>query len=100
MYWELVEKHGSSKGNFIFIGEALHYIGFELELDKVSTENQESFREHLAELLFLSPYREHYLVEKDSSLKNGMELITHPHSLSEMWKFIDEGLTPLLKQIK
>ena len=100
MYKEKIERHGASKrtGYKVF-GEGDNLIGIELELDKFEVENQDEFKEQLAQVLFTSPYKNHYFVERDGSLRNGMEVVTQPHSIDEMRKFLNEGLKEILHQL-
>jgi hypothetical protein len=100
VYWEQVNepKESHKSARYTYFGDS-PYLGFELELDRKLPNNDEFFNENLAKILLTSPYRDHYLVEKDNSLYVGCELITHPHSINDMRSFLDQEMKDLLMQL-
>ena len=104
MYWEQVkEYHQSHKEGYSYFGctdtNEFRGLGFELELDNIMVENQDSFRENLAKILFSQSYCQHYIVEKDPSLFNGVELISQPHTIEVMREFLTANMTDLLSKL-
>ena len=69
--------------------------GLELEIDS-PTPNGKQFRAQLLRLIGKATGKRHFFVENDGSLRNGVEIITQPHTVDELKKFIYKHLKSLL----
>lgn len=104
-YTELVRPpHTSARErNYTFYGgltsNSFTGIGIEFEFDNPETSNREKFRENLAETIFTYNDCTHFMVEKDTSLVSGVEVITHPHTIDEMRAFFNRDLECLLDRV-
>lgn len=100
MYKELIKTHGRSKiFGYKFFGLGPNFIGFELELDKENVVNRDHFLENIARILVLNNVKNKYFIEHDSSLCNGLEFISQPHSIEEMRKFLNTDMTSILNKL-
>ena len=96
-----VKRHHSSKlRQYRYFGGAKDPTSFcgaglELEIDS-PTPNGKQFRAQLLRLIGKATGKRHFFVENDGSLRNGVEIITQPHTVDELKKFIYKHLKPLL----
>ncbi len=101
---QINEYHASQtqpKKFFGFSGKQADFrgLGFELEFDSTIQDGQ-AFRSSLLNILTKNNGKDHHSVEQDSSLICGVELITQPHTVKEMKKFLKKTIKPLLSEIK
>ena len=103
-YWEQVkEYHDSHKSSYVFFGDNADNfkgLGIELEFDRLLSNNSDYFREQVAKILLTHQQSDHYFVERDASLRNGMELITQPHTIEEMRTFLSTAMPDILLQVR
>lgn len=100
-YVNFIDKyHTSHKSKYIYFGAPDFKLenfkggaGLEIEIDTDLNKEEISKKDFLnncAKVLAFNEYRPHYFLEKDSSLKYGFELVTQPHTLPALNKFLDD----------
>lgn len=103
MYWEQVEEyHASRKTGYTYYGNydtIFKGLGIEEEFDCEELESRAEFREAVAEILFNHRWKDHYFVEKDRSLSNGMEFITQPHTIEAMREFLSVAMSDIMNKV-
>jgi hypothetical protein len=76
------------------------FLGVELELDVSKPTDTLKLRQTIAEILDKEDLKNHYFLEIDTTLKNGVEVIFHPHSLEELQLFLKTSFAPVLEELK
>ena len=80
--------HGKSKFlEYTYFGTS-PWFGVELEVDVLKHQDREMLQNTIARILDRANTKDHYILEKDGSLKNGLEIIFQPHSEEELINFI------------
>ena len=94
--------HTSHRKPYTYFGaprENFKGAGIELEFDSINPQlDRAKFRDNCAKILAERPDTDHYFIERDSSLVAGFEIVTQPHTIPELKKFLTNFSTvfPLL----
>lgn len=103
-YLSLIGKyHQSHNSEYIYFGapkENFLGVGLEIEIDTNKDIDEAIFQNKCAEILLNEENRHHYFIEYDNSLNKGIELITQPHTILEMYKFIHNSLPSIFEKLK
>lgn len=102
----LVNKyHASHNRKYDFIGytgddSKFKGLGFELEIDCFKAITKEEFISNICLLVKEEGGFDHCFIERDSSLLNGVELITKPHTKQALNEFIHNKMDKILFRLR
>jgi hypothetical protein len=95
-----IHAHGCTKKlSYTYFGEG-PYLGLELEVDSLECKNKEELHLDIATILDRPTLDSHYMLERDSSLKNGLEIIFQPHSYVLLKDFLNMHFSKILTELK
>lgn len=97
--------HSSHKQNYSFIGyeeKTINFkgLGFELELDCFKPIDKSKFISDICNIVKEELALDHLFIERDSSLLNGVELISQPHTKEALDSFIRTKMNKILQRIQ
>lgn len=97
---KIYQQRESKQLPYTYFGSTGPYLGVELELDTIKQVNSDLLRQQIANILDCSETKDHYVLELDVTLKHGLEVIFHPHTLEELHQLLRGPFAAILTKLK
>ncbi len=97
--------HSSHESDYRFVGfkgDVKNFIGlgFELEIDSFGEIDKKQFKADICSIVKKHNALSVLFIENDRSLLNGVELISQPHTITEMRRFINGKMDMILRELR